>query len=121
MNGTLFFGYTVQAADVVERAGDGSELVETSEIAGDVLIPLNEEVVLGQWNKEQEVEQTIGIPWLCRIPILKYLFGTVTTGIENTRVYLTVTAEMLDSAAPCELDFQSGELRKVEKAKGDMP
>jgi len=121
MNGTLFFGYTVQAADVVERAGDGSELVETSEIAGDVLIPLNEEIVLGQWDKEQEVEQVIGIPWLCRIPILKYVFGTVTTGIESTRVYLTVTAEMLDSASPDELDFQSGELRKVEKAKGDTP
>ena len=121
MNGTLFFGYTVQSADVVERAGDGSELVETSEIAGDVLIPLNEEIVLGQWDKEQEVEQVIGIPWLCRIPILKYVFGTVTTGIESTRVYLTVTAEMLDSASPDELDFQSGELRKVEKAKGDTP
>ena len=121
MNGTLFFGYTAKSADVVERAGDGSELVETSEIAGDVLIPLNEEIVLGQWDKEQEVEQVIGVPWLCRIPILKYVFGTVTTGIESTRVYLTVTAEMLDSASPDELDFQSGELRKVEKAKGDTP
>ena len=45
----------------------------------------------------------------------------MTTGIESTRVYLTVTAEMLDSASPDELDFQSGELRKVEKAKGDTP
>ena len=121
MNGTLFFGYTAKSADVVERAGDGSELIETSEISGDVLIPLNEEIVLGQWDKEQEVEQVIGVPWLCRIPILKYVFGTVTTGIESTRVYLTVTAEMLDSASPDELDFQSGELRKVEKAKGDTP
>ena len=120
MNGTLFFGYAVQAANAVERAGDGTELIETSEIASDALIPLNEEVVLGQWNKEQEVEQTIGIPWLCRIPILKYLFSTVTTSRENTRVYLTVTARMLDTAHPETLDFETGELKKVEKAEGNV-
>jgi type II secretory pathway component GspD/PulD (secretin) len=120
MNGTLFFSYNVQTANVVERAGDGTELVETSEIASDALIPLNEEIVLGQWNKEQDVEQTIGIPWLCRIPILKYLFSTVTTSRENTRVYLTVTAKMLDTAHPQTLDFETGELKKVEKAEGAM-
>ena len=38
MNGTLFFGYTAKSADVVERAGDGSELVETSEIAANELM-----------------------------------------------------------------------------------
>lgn len=110
----------MQAANAVERAGDGTELIETSEIASDALIPLNEEVVLGQWDKEQDVEQTIGIPWLCRIPYLKYLFGTVTTNRETTRVYLTVTARMLDTASPQTLDFESGELKKVEKAEGAM-
>ena len=120
MNGTLFFSYNVQTANVVERAGDGTELVETSEIASDALIPLNEEIVLGQWDKEQDVEQTIGVPWLCRIPILKYIFSTVTTSRENTRVYLTVTAQMLDTAHPQTLDFDSGELKKVEKAEGVM-
>ena len=121
MNGTLFFGYTVQTANAVERAGDGTELIETSEISSDALIPLNEEVVLGQWDKEQDVEQTIGIPWLCRIPYLKYLFSTVTTNRETTRVYLTVTAQMLDTACPQTLDFESGELRKIEKPEGAMP
>lgn len=120
MNGTLFFSYSVQTANVVERAGDGAELIETSEIASDALIPLNEEIVLGQWDKEQDVEQTIGVPWLCRIPILKYLFSTVTTSREHTRVYLTVTAQMLDTAHPQTLDFASGELKKVEKAEGVM-
>ena len=120
MNGTLFFNYSVQTANVVERAGDGTELVETSQIASDALIPLNEEIVLGQWNKEQDVEQTIGVPWLCRIPILKYVFSTVTTSRENTRVYLTVTAQMLDTAHPRTLDFETGELKKVEKAEGVM-
>ena len=120
MDGTLFFGYTVQAANAVERAGDGTELIETSEVSSDALIPLNEEVVLGQWDKEQDVEQTIGIPWLCRIPYLKYLFSTVTTNRETTRVYLTVTARMLDTASPQTLDFETGELKKVEKAEGAM-
>ena len=41
--------------------------------------------------REQEAEQTIGIPFLVKIPILKYLFGTVTTIKERT--YIVVTAE----------------------------
>ena len=76
--------------------------------------------MLGQWDKEQDVEQTIGIPWLCRIPYLKYLFSTVTTNRETTRVYLTVTARMLDTASPQTLDFETGELQKVEKAEGTV-
>ena len=53
-------------------------------------------------------------------PILKYIFSTVTTSRENTRVYLTVTAKMLDTAHSQTLDFETGELKKVEKAEGAM-
>jgi len=96
--GTLFFTYDLQTASVVERNNVGTELIETSRITGSAEMLLGHETVLAKWDKEQEVEQTIGIPFLSSIPILKYLFGTTTTSIEKTNVVLTVTATMLDTA-----------------------
>ena len=111
-NGTLFFGYDIRTANVVERNNVGAELVETSSISGDSLIPLGREVVLGRWSRQQEVEQTIGVPWLCRIPILKYLFSTTTTSREHTEVYLTVTATLLNTAKPD--GMKVGELKRIK-------
>lgn len=111
-NGTLFFGYNIRTANVVERNNVGAELVETSVVTGDTLIPLRREVVLGRWELDQTVEQTIGVPWLCDIPILKYLFSTTTTTREHTEVYLTVTAMLLDTAKPN--GMKVGELKKIK-------
>ena len=111
-NGTLFFGYNIQTANVVERNNVGAELVETGSIAGDTLIPLGREVVLGRWELEQEVEETIGVPLLCDIPILKYLFSTTTTSREHTEVYLTVTATLLNTAKPN--GMKAGELKRIK-------
>ena len=111
-NGTLFFGYDIRTASIVERNNVGAELVETSSITGDSLVPLNREVILGRWELEQTVEQTIGVPWLCQIPFLKYLFSTTTTGKEHTRVYLTVTATLLNTAKPN--GMKVGELKRIK-------
>ena len=116
--GTVNFDYDLQTAYVVDRNNLGAELVETSEIRSSVLIDLNKEFVLAQWDSDLVVEQTIGVPFLSDIPILKYLFSTTTTQNEKTKVYLTVKASMLDTAKSSELpEFASGELRKIEKAK----
>ena len=45
------------------------------------------------YEKENDVEQTIGLPILCRIPVIKYLFSTVTSIKERT--YVIVTAEAI--------------------------
>ena len=94
--GTIFFGYDIQTASAVERNNLGTELIETSRITSNAEIALNEEIILAQWEKEQEVEQTIGMPFLSSIPVLKYLFSTTTTSKENTHVYLTVTASIME-------------------------
>lgn len=111
--GTLFFGYEMQTANVVERNNVGSELIETSVISSQALISLKEEIVLGQWESEQRVEQTIGVPFLSEIPYLKYLFGTTTVSREKTRVYLTVTARAMDTAKPN--GAAAGELLRIGK------
>ena len=92
--GTLFFGYDVQAANVVERNNYGTELVETTQLQGNSTIDLYQEKILDSWDKEEEVEQTIGVPFLSEIPVLKYFFGTTTTSVEKNNVYLTVQANI---------------------------
>ena len=67
---------------------------------GNILIPLNKETILGRWEKDSFVEQVIGVPWLSEIPILRYLFSTVTTVKEKTHVVVSVNATLLNSAKP---------------------
>ena len=110
--GTVFFGCDLQTASVVERNNLGSELIETSRMTTNALIDLDREVVLAAWDREQEVTQTIGVPWLSEVPILKYLFGTTTTAVEKSRVCLTVTARMLNTASPD--GKTAGELIKIK-------
>jgi len=111
VGGTLFFGYDIQTANAVERNTFGTELLETSLITGNATIDLNREKILASWEKEQEVEQIIGAPFLSDIPILKYLFSTTTTSIEKTKVYLTVTAEPLNTGIQSE---RVGQLQKLK-------
>lgn len=112
--GTIFFDYSLQTANVVERNNLGNELIETGTVNGSVTMELNKETVLAKWEKVQEVEQTIGIPFLSRIPILKYIFGTTTTSKERTIVCLTATATVLDTAPPPAC-FASGKLVSLKE------
>ncbi|MBR7104622.1 MAG: hypothetical protein IKC65_06745 [Lentisphaeria bacterium] len=112
LNGTLFFGYTVKTANVLERDDLGNELVETSTISSNILMPLKEERIIASWEREQEVEQTIGVPILCEIPLLKYLFGTTTVSKEKSKVYLTVTATMLNTSKPD--GMKAGEVFRIK-------
>ncbi len=110
--GTLFFQYELQAASVVERNNVGAELVETSRINGNCLIPLDKETVLGRWEKESTVTQVIGVPWLSEIPILRYLFSTETAAVEKTHVYATVHASLLNTSMPD--GISAGVLKKIK-------
>jgi hypothetical protein len=105
----------VQTANVLERDDLGNELVESSQMQSSILIPLKEERILASWERVQEVEQTVGVPWLCRIPVLKYLFSTTTKSEERSRVYLTVTATMLDTSKPD--GMKAGEVFKIKPGK----
>ena len=111
--GTVFFGYSIQSASVVERSNTGEELVDINVMESSVLLDLNREFILGQWNSVQEVEQTIGVPWLSEVPLLKYLFSTTTTSKENCKIYLAVTPRLLNTAR--EGAFHAGELMAMEK------
>ena len=77
--GGVIFNYSLFFKNVVERGNTGSELSNAVSFAGSSTISFGTEKLLAVYEKENWVEQTIGLPVLCRIPILKYLFSTTTT------------------------------------------
>ena len=61
-------------------------------ISADASLPLNKDVILASWTRTAEVEQTIGVPFLCELPVLKYIFGTTTKNKETIRCITVVRA-----------------------------
>lgn len=94
-SGCVMFDYSLFFKDVVERGNTGAELSNNVLCAGAATLGLGREKVLTVYEKENDVEQTIGLPILCRIPVIKYLFSTVTHIKERTYVIVTAEAVLL--------------------------
>lgn len=90
-NGGVIFHYQLKSRDVVERNNRGDELGNSSHVSGSLTLGFQTEKLLSSYVRETDAEETIGIPFLSKIPILKYLFGTTTTIKEKS--YIVVTAE----------------------------
>lgn len=91
-NGNVNFDYKFKHSTVVERNNLGAEIKDYSRFSSSTTIPMNSETILVTWEKVTKVEQTVGIPVLSEIPVLKYLFSTTTSN--NEKVYLIVTARV---------------------------
>ncbi|MBR2720929.1 MAG: hypothetical protein IKC82_02545 [Lentisphaeria bacterium] len=90
-NGGVIFRYNFNFKNVVERGNTGQELANMAKISGGMTLGYNVEKVVGVYEKSSEVRQTIGLPVLSKIPVLKYLFSTTTVVYETT--YIIITAE----------------------------
>lgn len=90
-NGGVVFAYNLASKTVTEKSNRGEELGNSSIVSGELTLGFKTEKLLATYVREQDVEQTVGIPFLVDIPILKYIFGTTTTIKEKT--YVIVTAE----------------------------
>lgn len=95
--GNLLFQYSLNFKNVVERGNTGAELSNSTIMSGAATLAFGVEKVLAVYEKETDVEQTIGLPILCRIPVIKYLFSTVTTIRERTYIVLTAEAAAVDA------------------------
>lgn len=89
--GGVIFDYSLYFKSVVERGNTGAELSNSALFSGSSTLAFGKEKILAIYEKENDVEQTIGLPVLCRIPVLKYFFSTVTSIKERT--YIVVSAE----------------------------
>ena len=94
-NGNVIFAYHVEMNNVVERNNYGEELTDVSKVESSITLNLRTEKLLATWTKESDVEQVIGIPYLCKIPYLKYLFSTTTTIKEKNHLFVTVTGRLV--------------------------
>jgi len=92
-NGCVIFRYRFDFKNVVERGNTGQELSNAASICGGITLGYNVEKIVSVYEKESEVRQTIGLPVLSKIPILKYLFSTTTVVREKT--YIIITAEAI--------------------------
>ena len=77
---------------MVERNNMGAEISEGTTVVGSVSLPFGQEKVLACWERKTDVEQTIGIPFLCELPVLKYIFGTTTSNAETVHYFVTARA-----------------------------
>lgn len=94
-SGVFDFKYALSSSTAVERNNVGTELAEGTSLNSYGTVVLKQENLLAAWTKDSEVEQTIGIPYLCEFPVLKYIFGTTTTNKEKTHYFVTVQAELV--------------------------
>ncbi len=91
--GTLMFNYEVLMRSVVERNNAGTEFVNENTFSSTITLATGTEKFLASFNKEEDVEEYIGMPFFGDVPVLKYLFGTQVHSKSMTRVIVTVVAE----------------------------
>ena len=98
-DGGVIFDYSLFFKAVVERGNTGAELSNTALFSGSTTLAFGKEKILAIYEKENDAEQTIGLPILCRIPVLKYLFSTTTNIKERTYIVVSAEAAMVDIAS----------------------
>ena len=60
----------------------------------DVSLPHGKDgFVIGGLRKKEVVKSKTGIPWLCEIPYLEYIFGSVSTSVKNTELIVVAQCE----------------------------
>ncbi len=99
-DGGVVFAYKLVSKSVTERSNRGDELGDVATAAGELTLGFKTEKVLASYVRENDVEQTIGIPFLVKIPVLKYLFGTTTSITERTYVVVTAEASLVHPDGP---------------------
>ncbi|MBO5760553.1 MAG: hypothetical protein J6S53_03295 [Lentisphaeria bacterium] len=93
--GNISFGYTVEAPQAVEYDNFGNSVVNSANLKGFASMNFGKEQLFYKSVVERDIEQTTGIPFLCQIPVIKYLFGTTTTVKEKTFIVVTVEANLV--------------------------
>jgi len=99
-NGGVVFAFKLVSKSVTERSNRGDELGDSSSLGGELTLGFKTEKLLASYVKENDVEQTIGIPFLVKIPVLKYLFGTTTSIRERTYIVVTAEASLVHPDGP---------------------
>ncbi len=98
--GNLLLNYALTSNDVTEVDNNGAPVETVCTLASDTTLAFGDEVILQRLTRNSKTEETIGVPFLCEVPVLKYLFGTTTTINEKIYIFVTVKASLVNPDAP---------------------
>ena len=85
LNNTSLLGFL---SDGTPRISDGNKVdLEVSLPHG------KDSFVIGGLNKKEVVKSKTGIPWLCEIPLLEYVFSSVSTSVKNSELVVVAQCE----------------------------
>ena len=90
------FTMTLNNTSLIGFQSDGTpRIAPGSTIKLNVSLPhgSKDSFVIGGLQKQEEVISKTGIPWLCDIPYLGYLFGTEAKSIKNSRLVVMAKCE----------------------------
>ncbi len=113
-DGVVNFSYVLAGSNAVERNNMGVEIMENTRTGASVALNFGEEKLLASWKRSSEVEQTVGVPFLCELPVLKYIFGTTTSNTETVHYFVTAKAVPVQL---CE-DVKSGVMAEFDELAG---
>ncbi|MFZ2655949.1 MAG: hypothetical protein WAX69_13545 [Victivallales bacterium] len=89
----LSFGWELFILDTVEETNKGTPVQNINTFRSWLTLETDTEKLLGTYEREHEVNQYNGIPFLGDIPVLKYLFGAMENSKAKTKVFVTATAK----------------------------
>jgi len=93
--GNLNFSYDLNMRNVVERNNLGDELFNDASFSSTATVQTGNERMLTHYVRTVDVDQTIGVPFLCEVPVLKYIFGTTTKTQSKNYYFVSITTEMI--------------------------
>jgi len=88
----LSFGWELFILDTVEETSKGTPVQNINTFRSWLTLATGAEKLLATYDREHEVSQYSGIPFLGDIPVLKYLFGAAETSKATTKVFVTVSS-----------------------------
>ena len=89
------FNVTLNNTSLLGFQSSGAPRIsEGSAVELDVSLPHGKDsFVIGGLRKQEVVKSKTGIPWLCDIPILEYIFSSVSTSVKDTELVVVAQCE----------------------------
>ena len=89
------FKVTIDNTSLLGFQSNGAPRISSGgAVSLDVSLPHGKDsFVIGGLTKSEVVKSRTGIPWLCDIPYLEYIFGSVSTSIKQTKLLVTAQCE----------------------------
>jgi hypothetical protein len=87
------FGYEMNIIDTVEQTSKGNPVQNVTNFKSWLTVAAGTEKLLGTFDREQDVSQYNGMPFLGDIPVLKYIFGAVEHSKSVSKVFVTVSVK----------------------------